>query len=343
MELTYAKLKQLAVHFVGNKAQEEGYEVSQNVLTEFSEELSQTLLSIFLDSFTKEEFFQFVHESDLNLNEVFTYSQNIFADDTHFLADSESILKHLYSESTHPNIKSGDLWIFEIEGIVADGEMCNALGIFKVENKEIYVKNNFDGQKFAVSYDKGITGTDLDKGCIILNTSAETGGKVLVLSRLSKNDSIYWKDRFLGVEKIADDSFLTENFVNICTDYIKQKEESLMEKSHFVKATSEYLQEEENLSIDTFAEKTLADPRQQAEFKTVVENYEQEHNIRFPEEFELDEEQAEKLSKKVRKTLKLGKNITLTVKDLENLDENDFVQGFDNDRGRNFMIVYYDE
>lgn len=266
----------------------------------------------------------------------------MFADESHFLDDSISILKHLYSESTHPNIKSGDLWIFHVENVIVDGDMTNAIGIFKVENKEIFLKNDFSGNNFEVGYDKGITGTDLDKGCFIFNTNMETGSKILVLDRLNKNDSVYWKDRFLTIEQIADEGFYTESFVEICTDYIKQKEESLMDKANFVKATSTFIENEASMNMDRFVETTLEASHEQAEFKSVVESYERENNIHFPENFMLDEEKTEKLSKKVRKTLKLGKNITLTVKDLENLDESDFVQGYDNEKGKKYMIVYYD-
>lgn len=51
---------------------------------------------------------------------------------------------------------------------------------------------------------------------------------------------------------------------------------------------------------------------------------------------------AKKLSKKIRKTIKLGKNISVVVKDLEQLEETDFVQGYDEEKGKNYMIVYYD-
>ncbi len=66
------------------------------------------------------------------------------------------------------------------------------------------------------------------------------------------------------------------------------------------------------------------------------------NNVRFPETFQLDEEKREKLSKKIRKTIKLGKNISVVVKDLEQLEETDFVQGYDEEKGKNYMIVYYD-
>ncbi|WP_163654638.1 nucleoid-associated protein [Listeria sp. PSOL-1] len=342
VDFSYAKIDRLVVHFVGNKAQEEGYEAAGNVLEEIHSELNVHLGAIFFAPFIEDKYYHFIHETELKFNEVYTYCQNIFNDPSYFLEDTVNILKHLYSESTHPNIKNGDLWVFHVENVVTDGEMADAIGIFKVENKEVFLKNNFKNEEFEIGYDKGINGMDLDKGCFIFNCDNESGNKVLVLDRLNKNDSVYWKNRFLNIEQTTSSRFYTEGFVEICTDYIKQKEDSLHEKSNFVKATSEYLAAEESLDIQSFAESTLLQPAKQAEFKTIVENFERENNIRFPETFELDEERAEKLAKKMRKTVKLGKNMALVIKDLEHLEESDIVQGYDQEKGKNYMIVYYD-
>ncbi|MIV05282.1 nucleoid-associated protein, partial [Salmonella enterica] len=212
----------------------------------------------------------------------------------------------------------------------------------KVENKEVFLKNDFNGREFQIGYDKGITGTDLDKGCLIFNVDHDTGNKVLILDRLNRGDSVYWKDKFLSIDKITDEKFYTEGFVEVCTDYIKQREESLLDKSNFVKATTEYLAGEETLNIAEFARTTIEKPEEITEFNTMVDTFERENNVRFPETFQLDEEKREKLSKKIRKTIKLGKNISVVVKDLEQLEETDFVQGYDEEKGKNYMIVYYD-
>ncbi|MBF3375295.1 nucleoid-associated protein, partial [Leptospira borgpetersenii serovar Arborea] len=87
---------------------------------------------------------------------------------------------------------------------------------------------------------------------------------------------------------------------------------------------------------------TIEKPEEITEFNTMVDTFERENNVRFPETFQLDEEKREKLSKKIRKTIKLGKNISVVVKDLEQLEETDFVQGYDEEKGKNYMIVYYD-
>lgn len=61
-DFSYAKITKLVVHFAGNKAREEGTEVSANVLQDIGSEMNQTLASIFLEPFTKDDYYQFSHE-----------------------------------------------------------------------------------------------------------------------------------------------------------------------------------------------------------------------------------------------------------------------------------------
>lgn len=104
-DFSYAKITKLVVHFAGNKAREEGTEVSANVLADIGSEMNQTLASIFLEPFKKDEYYQFTHETDLDFNEVRTFAANMFVAEEEFLDESKKILEHLYSETTHPNIK----------------------------------------------------------------------------------------------------------------------------------------------------------------------------------------------------------------------------------------------
>lgn len=52
-DFSYTKITKLVVHFAGNKAREEGTEVSANVLADIGSEMNQTLASIFLEPFKK--------------------------------------------------------------------------------------------------------------------------------------------------------------------------------------------------------------------------------------------------------------------------------------------------
>lgn len=62
---------------------------------------------------------------------------------------------------------------------------------------------------------------DLDKGCLVFNVDYDMGNKVLILDWFNCGDLVYWKDKFLSIDKIIDEKFYMEGFVEVCMDYIK--------------------------------------------------------------------------------------------------------------------------
>ena len=53
---------------------------------------------------------------------------------------SGQIAKYLYKVANHPKIKSGELYVVYFKGVQIEGNMLDAIGIFKSENKETYLK-----------------------------------------------------------------------------------------------------------------------------------------------------------------------------------------------------------
>lgn len=103
----YISLNSISIHLVGNRLNAEGVKISPKEI-DLSDNLKKILTSYFITSFKSNEYFNFYHESDLNLNEVFTYVSKIF-DDPHVLyKQSINLAKHLYEQSTHPKIKGGE-------------------------------------------------------------------------------------------------------------------------------------------------------------------------------------------------------------------------------------------
>src|SRR5690606_5336749 len=109
----------------------------------------------------------------LELNELYHYVDPYFqgtADNFHEL--SKSICRHLYESGNHPKIKDGEVYVVSIEGLELEGESCNAVGIFKSENKETYLKVYPDKGGFSVDYEQdAININKLDKGCLIVNSA----------------------------------------------------------------------------------------------------------------------------------------------------------------------------
>ena len=89
-----AQLKRLAIHGIGNKSNDEGLTISDGEAP-VDEAVSALLTSYFLKPFKEPEFYRFFHESDLNLNEVYTYVKSIFHDDAARFLQSVNIAKHL--------------------------------------------------------------------------------------------------------------------------------------------------------------------------------------------------------------------------------------------------------
>ena len=65
---------------------------------------------------------------------------------------------------------TGEFYMVLFDNVVVDGEVCNALGIFKSENKDTFLKVYLKDQNFELGSQQGINIKKLDKGCIIFNT-----------------------------------------------------------------------------------------------------------------------------------------------------------------------------
>ena len=129
------EITQLSVHRVGNQQRQELLTLS-NAPIQLNEELEKLLLMYFLQPFDREEYFQFIHPSSLDLNEVYSYVSNIFENPETLHEESINLAKHLYSKSSHPNIKQGELYTVYFQNVILDGQMMDAIGLFKSENKD---------------------------------------------------------------------------------------------------------------------------------------------------------------------------------------------------------------
>ena len=71
------KLQYLAIHKVGNKGNNDLLFLTKKRVV-LNHEMQLLLTDYFLNAFSSEEYYQFQHDSDLGLNEVYTYASQIF-------------------------------------------------------------------------------------------------------------------------------------------------------------------------------------------------------------------------------------------------------------------------
>ena len=135
-----ASLDILSIHKTGNKAADELYRLSEKPFEITDEVLSKLLMQYFLSPFEKvNELYRFYHPAEnLELNEVYHFATAIFMDVNSFHENSRQLVKHLYDISGHPKIKAGELYVAYFKNLQIEGELHEAIGIFKSETKETY-------------------------------------------------------------------------------------------------------------------------------------------------------------------------------------------------------------
>ncbi|CAL1520972.1 nucleoid-associated protein [Chitinophaga sp. MM2321] len=316
----FKDLAQLTIHKVGNSSNEEPLLCSKAPLQLGDETISQLLITYFIQPFTNAaEYFRFCHDADLQLNEIFQYCRRIFSDKGEFQEQSVNIAKHLYKHSTHPKIKGGELYIAYFSKCQADGEDVEAIGIFKSENRDTYLKVFLDDDNYQVNYEDGININKLDKGCLVFNTEEEEGYKVSIVDSISKQtEAVYWKDAFLQVQRREDSYHQTETAVNMCKQFIHNKlpteyEMNRVDQVDLLNKSAAYFKEKEQFQLDDFAKEVLGNPDAIASFKEYRNEYQQEFQQEIPDEFDISAPAVKKQQKVFKSILKLDRNFHVYI------------------------------
>lgn len=195
LDVSSTKIEKFVVHHVGNKLREEGYILSSKE-ADSQDMLNELLLKHYLLPLSQQtDLYEFFHESDLNLNELYRYSSNIFADRKAFLDQSYSIAKHLYSVSTHPNISGGELITLLFSDIRINSFTIEGIAILKMESRDSYLDIVDERGTIQLMTKSGISLNKIQKGCLILSN----GNNVITIDTLSQKTK-YWNDSFLKIK-----------------------------------------------------------------------------------------------------------------------------------------------
>lgn len=343
-----ASLGKLSIHRVGNKSQEEFYVLSEEPLNIEDEVLSNLLLQYFLKPFEKvNEVYHFMHSSDnLGLNEVYHFATSIFEDLAPFHENTEHLAKYLYEISSHPKIKAGELYVVMFHNVQIEGELLDAIGIFKSETKETFLKVYPGDKGFRMEYEQeAINIQKLDKGCLIFRTDKEEGYKVVVTDQTNRNsEAVYWKDEFLKLQ-IRNDSFnQTNNTLGIYKNFVSTKldEEfdlTKADKIDLLNKSMKYFKEKETFDMEEFSNEVIGNPQAIESFKSFKNSYEQEFDTEIPESFEISAPAVKKQARVYKSVLKLDRNFHIYIHGDRELIE----KGFDDGKNLNYYKVYFKE
>ena len=342
-----ASLSHPTIHKVGNKLLDEHLSLSEDSLKIHDEVLDNLLMNYFLKPFEKvNEIYRFDHPTgDLNLNEVYHFAEMIFNDKDTFHENSRQIAKHLYDISNHPKIKSGELYLCFFTDLQIEGELLDAIGIFKSESKEPYLKVVQKSKEFEINYEQeAINIKKLDKGCLIFNTEKEAGYKVAVIDQTNSTEAAYWIDDFLKL-KIRNDNYTQTNTVlKVYKDFVTNQideefEISKTDKIDLLNRSIKYFKEKEHFDLDEFSNEVLAHEPGIESFKRFKKNYEDEFETEIGDSFIISDTAVKKQARVYKSVLKLDKNFHIYIHGNKELIE----KGYDEAMKMSYYKVYFRE
>ena len=347
----------VVLHRVGNKTTEEGFVLSDHPLN-LTEQLQDLLIRYFLSPFKVEEYYHLCDDTDLSLNEVFQSCQQIFADPESLLEESCRLARHLYNVSTHANIKGGELFVVYFSECLFNGETMDAIGLFKSENKESFLKVQHDDEhwsqqagdpsaqaQYRLEVEHGINPNKLDKGAIIFNCEGEKGYVVSVVDATNRTtDALYWKDSFLHIRQREDEYYNTHTemqaYKKFVTDQLPQQFEGVTkaDQADMLNRCSNYFKQNDNFDLQTFTEEVISQPDVIDSFREYRQQYQEQNELELPDSYDISESAVKKQARAYKSVIKLDKNFHIYVHGNRELIE----QGED-EKGKYYKVYYNEE
>lgn len=337
------KIDRICMHYVGNKTKEESLKLSAHPLI-IDNYLEDILVKYFLSSFKQNEYYNFYHDTDLKYNEAYNYVQELFNNQSDIIDQSIALAKHLYKKSSHPQIKSGEFYVVLFRNCLIKNEVVEAVGVFKSENKDTFLKISPRNEDFEIKSELGININKLDKGCVIYNTNSDKGYIVEIIDNTNKsigNQAQYWVDDFLQVKRQEDSYFQTQKVLDLCKKFANEELplNDKISQADFLNKSLSFMKENSNFNFDEFGKKVFQGTKVADSFHEFKEQYQTTNHIDIADEFDISNVALKKQTTSYQSVLKLDNNFHIYIHGDTTLVQN----GIDENTGMKYYRFLYDE
>ena len=337
------KICNVALHKVGNKLRDENYVFSNSLLRQDSI-IYEALVNYFLLPFSSEEYFELYHDSGIEYNVVYGAVSQIFDNPGTLYDQSVNLAKYLYDQSTHPKIKGGEFYTVYFKDCIVDGDTVDAVGLFKSENKDTFLKVLREDGNFNLESEQGINIKKLDKGCLIFNKERENGYIVAVVDNTNKGiEAQYWIDDFLHIRQRKDEYANTQNVMAMAKNFVtkelpKEFEVSKADQIDLLNKSLKFFKEKDTFDIEDFAHEVIEQPEVIESFHNFKRNYESENDITIDDTFAISNHAFKKQQRSYKRIINLDKKIQIII----NGNRHNVEQGED-ERGKYYKVYYSEE
>jgi len=339
-----ASISKFIIHKVGNKFNDTKNAFSEK-LVDFDEASYDLMLPFLLRPFgSVVQSYRFNHHANIALNEINSYSSQIFNEDDDFIDISKHIVMHLYEQSNSANIKTGDVLVAMFEGIEFNEITTNALGIFKIENKINFFQTYLENNSYDVLVQKGISSKKVDKGCLILNQS-DTEGPIVLSVDNNSYDTQYWLNHFLNIKYADDANSHTQQYIELCKDFsteIIKTTYGAQERNTFLTKTIDFFKENEVVNIERFKDELFEEEKHKKEFDNFKKEFEGENNLVLRNQFDVAESVVNKEKRKIKTDIKLDTNIQIKLDiDAPDASTEYLERGYDEGKKMHYYKVFF--
>ena len=335
LNFTDTKLSKIIIHHIGNKNKNEGIKLSKNLLKIKDDDLLNLLKAYFTNPFKTEALYHFNLYEEAKNNVVFRLASEVFDNNELLFDNSVKLAHYLHENSEYPKINAGEFYVVYFKDCVIDDELTDAIGLFKSENKDTYLKVFQNNNTFDIAVDEGINIHKLDKGCIIFNTEKENGYLVSMVDNLNKNSDLQpWKDDF----------FHTQSLLNVCKGFCDEmlsddKEVSKQNQFNIKDRSMKYFVEHDNFNQKEFETEVMQEPEIIEAFQHYKQQYINKENSNEVDDFGISDSAVKSAKKYFKSILKLDKNFHVYVHGNADMLE----KGFDEKKKMNFYRLFFNE
>lgn len=330
------------MHYIGNKNIDEINKFSSNSL-QIDDDLKNILTSYFTTSFKTSDYSNFFHDSGIKYNVVFGLVSEIFENPNTLFTHSINLAKHLYDQSGHPKIKGGEFYTVHFRDCILDHEKVEAIGLFKTENKDTYLKILHENGNFNVNSEKGINIKKIDKGCLIFNKDKDNGYIVLVVDNTNKGvEARYWIDDFLHVTQRKDEYYNTKHIIKLAKNFVTKElpqnfEVSKADQITILNKATQFLKEKDIFNMEQFMHEVISQPKVIESFNHYTRIYQEERDLEIANTFSISDSAVRKQQHTLKNVIRLDKKIQIIIDgNQESIEQGQDAKG-------KFYKVYYQE
>ncbi len=341
----HCEISNIVIHHIGNKFEGGKLSISANCFLPEDADVLALLKSHFLSSFKKDAYYHFApYEEDLHNNPIYAAVGRTFEQDSAFYAESIRIAKQLFEQSNNPNIKPGELYIIYLKNCHIEEGICDAVGIFKSEAKETFLKIMMNQDSYQLASESGISIKKLDKACLIFNVNEQEGYKVSVLDKTNTTEAVYWTSNFLGLLPYDDCYFQTTNYLNLCKSFVRDiynetNDVARVDQIDMLNRSINFFKDADFFSEERFKEEIVKEPEVIQAFEQFKNQYEQENDVALSNHFEISDYAVKDEKKYFKHVLKLDKNFHIYIHGQRKY----LKKGYDPDRDMNYYTLYFRE